>query len=343
MSKLFGLDIGSISIKAVEVTGDKGNIRLAACDFIPVPGRGIKSESVVDQQLFAQTVKKLMSIAKINTKFVNVSLAESEVYTRVIEMPVLSDNELSSAIRWEGEQYIPLPVSSVSLDWQVLERNKETGQMRVLLVGAPINIIGRYQKVLGMAELEIISVETEILAAARSLISFSEKTPASVILDLGATSTDIGIFRDGVLVLAYTIPTGGNALTRAIAGEFSLEFSQAEQYKKTYGIESGVLEGKIAAASKPVLDAILTEVKKAISFYEKEKLDNKPPIARIILTGGGAGVPGIELFFAQSLGIETELGNPWKKIAVDPNIFKKQQAQAYAYSIATGLALRDYG
>lgn len=338
--RLFGLDIGSSSIKAVEVANFKNELRLLAAGSIPTPPRGLASEASLDQQVLAQTIKKLVEMTKIDTNFVNTSLPESQVFTRVIEMPILSDKELSSAIKWESEQYIPLPVASVSLDWEVLRRSKERNKMEILLVGAPIELISKYQKILGMAGLEAVFMETEIIAASRSLLELSQPTSA-IIVHLGANATDLGAFKDGMLVVTYSLPTGGTALMRAIAQEFGFEVSQAEEYKKTYGLTEGALEGKIAAAIKPVLNVILTEVKKAIGFYQAKNFEDRDP-KRIILSGGSAKLPGLAIFFTENLGIETEIANPWGKIKVDKNLFKEQLGNVPLYSIATGLALKEY-
>lgn len=339
--RLFGLDIGSESIKAVEVASLKNELKLLAADSVPSPSHGLTSESTLDQKLIVEAIKKLVETAKIDTKLVNVSLPESKVFTRVIEMPILSDNELSSAIKWESEQYIPLPVASVSLDWEILHRDKEKNKMDVLLVGAPVDLVTKYQKILEMAGLESVFMETEIIASSRALLEVLKPTSA-IIIDIGASITNLGVFQGGILVVTYSIPTGGMALTRTIAQEFGFEIPQAEEYKKTYGLTEGVLEGKIAAAIKPVLNVILTEVKKAISFYQAKNFQDRQP-RRIILSGGSAKLPELAVFFTQELGIEAEIANPWGKIKADENLFKSQLENLPLYSVATGLALRVYG
>lgn len=340
--KLFGLDIGSTSIKAVEIVGEKNKKRLLAASLVATPSVGLASESDLDQQLIAGAIKNLVKINKFETNLVNVSLPESQVFTRVIEMPFLTQKELSSAIKWEAEQYIPLPVASVSLDWEVLRIDKEKNKTEVLLVGAPTRLVSKYEKILGMAGLVPVFMETEIISAARSLIGSSQNTPSAMIIEIGARTSSLGVFKDGKLEVAYSLPMAGMAIERLIAQEFGFENKQAEEYKKTYGFNPEMLEGKIAAAIKPVLLSLLTEVKKAISFYQG-KNPNEKEIKRIILSGGGAKLPGLVAFFAQNLGIETEIANPWKEIIVDQNIFKLQITDAPFYSIATGLALRTYG
>lgn len=338
MQKIAGLDIGSTSIKIVEVKPDKGGLRLFAADFIPTPPRGIMSESDVDQQLLIGTIKKLVNLAKIDTTTVNISLSENQIFTRVIQMPDLTDKELTSAIKYESEQYIPLPVASVSLDWEVLTRDKEKNRMEVLLVGAPTALITKYQKIVQSSGLEIVSIETEILASSHSLILEQEKTTPTVIVDIGSSSCDLGIFRDGLLVVSYTIPTGGAALTRAIEQEFGFSPTQAEQYKVTYGVDSSALDGKIFQAVKPVLLAIIIEIKKAINFYQTKYQDSK--LQRIILSGGNARLAGLAPFFVDNLGIETEIANPWKTLVVDENLFKVALQNPSIYATATGLALK---
>lgn len=340
--KVFGLDIGTTSIKAVEVAVVNKELRLFAADEIPTPPRGLVSESDLDQQLLAGTIKKLVQLSKIDTKLVNTALPETQVFTRVIEMPILSAKELSSAIKWESEQYIPLPEASVSLDWEILRKNPERNVMEVLLVGAPTRLIAKYQKILEMAGLELISLETELLAASRVLIWFSEKTTPSIIVHIGASSTVLGIFKDGMLVVSSTVPSGGDALTRTIAGEFGFETAQAEQYKKTYGLDKQALGGKIVTVLTPLLSNLLAEVKKAISFYQT-KHTSDGEIRRLILSGGGAKLPGFPVFFADSLGLETEVASPWKHIRVDEKIFENVTSRACDFTVATGLALREYG
>ncbi len=340
--KLFGLDIGSTSIKAVEVSSEKNKKRLLKAGLAPTPSAGLVSESDLDQQLIAGAIKKLVEVTKFETNLVNVSLPESQVFTRVIEMPFLTEKELSSAIKWEAEQYIPLPVASVSLDWEILRTDKEKSKTEVLLVGAPTRLISKYEKILEMAGLVPVFMETEILAAARSLIGSSQDAPSAMIIEIGAKSTSLGVFRDNKLEVAFSIPTAGMAIERLIAQEFGFETKQAEEYKKTYGFNEEALEGKIAAAIKPVLLSLLTEVKKALSFYQG-KNPNEKEIKRIILSGGGAKLPGLIPFFTQNLGIETGIANPWKELIVDQNIFKNQILDAPFYSIATGLDLQSYG
>ena len=348
-NKSFGLDIGATTIKAVWLSYEKNGFIFNSSLMFPTPPKGMLSESLLDQEEMAQAIKKVVDTAKITTKNVNIALAENQVYTKVIEMPVLSDKELSSAIYWEAEQYIPVPLSNVSLVWNVLKRPVKTQgetneKMQVLMVGAPTMIINKYQKVLTMAGLNVVSIETEILSAIRSLTYSSgasrENFPPSVVLSIGAVSTGIAIIREGVLIFTYSIPTGGAAINRAIESDFGLTQSQSEEYKRVYGVSSVGVGGKIGKTIEPILGSILTEVKKTLAFYSQKYKDDKP-IQQILLAGGTAKLPGIDLFFANNLGIETAIANPWK-VLVSQQVPKEILDNASDYAIAVGLAMRGY-
>jgi type IV pilus assembly protein PilM len=341
-TNLFGLDIGTTTLKAVWLTGDANHPTLHACMSLPTPEKGMMSESVQDQDEMAVAIRKLVTDAKISTNLVNIALSENQVFTKVIDMPVLSDKELASAIYWEAEQYIPAPLSTITLDWKVLHRptaSENEQKMQVLLVGAPTNLIKKYQNVVELAGLTLASIETEILSVIRSVV-VGENFPTSLIINVGALSTSLAIIKNGIIVFTYSIPLGGIAMNRAIANEFGFNTEQAEEYKKTYGVLDEKLGGKIGKAIEPILTALLAEIKKALAFYT-DKYKNESPITQIILAGGTARLPGIDLFFVQNVGIETVIANPWKLHNVQ-NAPKEIIDTTSDYAIAFGLAIKDY-
>lgn len=340
-SNAFGLDIGSSSIKVAWVNRDKNVLSYASSLSVPTPAQGMQSESPFDHQEMAQVINKLVIDAKITTNNVNIALAENHAFTKVVEMPILSDKELSSAIYWEAEQYIPVPLDTVTIAWSKLQPLKTAAdeRMQVLLVAAPKDLIKRYQTILDLAGLTIVSVETEILSVIRSLIPINS-TPTALIANIGAMSTTLGIIQNGIIVFNYSIPLGGVALTRAIASDFGLQINQAEEYKKVYGLSDKNFGGKVRIAIEPILTAFLTEVKKALSYYA-EKYKNENPITQILLTGGGSNLPGLGLYFAQNLGLEAVISNPWKMLNIQGVPLPVEQ-KGTEYSVAVGLALKEY-
>ncbi len=342
MINVFGLDIGTSFIKTVWLQKTDKQYFLNSVFSAPTPARGMLSESPLDQQEMAKAISQIVKNANIKTKKVNIALPENQVFTRIIEMPNLSEKELSSAIYYEAEQYIPIPMSDVTLDYKVINRPtpqdiKQT--MTVLLVGAPNSLVNKYENIISLAGLEIASVETEILSIFRAIVT-TENFPSSIILNIGATSSNIAIAKNSFLIFVYTVPVGGVALTRAIASDFGFSASQAEEYKKTYGIEKDNFSGKIGHAAIPILSTLSGEIKKAVAFY-KEKYPNDDPISQLILSGGSANLPGLDAYFTADTGIETVIGNPWK-ILKDQKLPAEITNDAPSFTIAVGLAMRTY-
>lgn len=336
-AQIFGLDVGRSFIKVAQVDVSGGKKRLVTAASVPAPSGGIQSESAVDLKKISEAVKDCVRAAKINTDKCVVSLVESQVVTRLIQLPELTDKELSSAINWEAEQYIPLPIKEVSLEYQVISRPqvKGGGKMNVLLIAVPKRTIAKYLSIVRDSGLKVEVLETESTALARALTAAAD--PASIIVSIGAISTELVITSGGNVVFTRSIASGGVNLTRAIMSEFNLPQNQAEEYKHTYGILEDKLSGKVAAVLRPILDVIVSEIIKAVEYTRTHAASTQ--ISRLILCGGGAFLPGLGEFLVARTNLETILGDPWTNF-VKEGLVLKIPGQGSLYSVATGLALR---
>lgn len=337
-----GLDIGISSIKIVALEKDKGSSKLLSLGTIATPAPGMISDSDTDLEAVAGAIKKLLSAAKIDGTDVIVALPESKVFTRVIDdLPYLTDEELASAIRYASEEFIPMPLTEVNLNWQVLFRSKEAGRARtvVLVISSPKNVVSKYIKVLAFAGLKPKAMETETIAVTRSLVGNNPFSPATLIVQFGATTTDFATVSKGLIWLTRSISTGGMALSRALSQHFSFETSQAEEYKKVYGLTKDQLEGKVYDALKPLVDIIVGEAKRVVQAFEQKYPQN--PIKRIVLSGGGSKMPGLVAYFANFFGLEVQEADPWFFISKDKNLSSTLAKDAPSYSVAAGLALRE--
>lgn len=340
-SVAFGLDIGTTAVKVVWLDNNNNSFSYISSMSVPTLTAGMSSESPFDQQEMAQLINKLVIDAKISTDNVNIALPENHVVTKVIDMPVLSENELKSAIYWEAEQYIPAALDTMAIDWSILQRPTAPlpeDKMQVLLVAAPLELIKRYQTILELAGLHVVSIESEVLATIRGLIA-NEKSPTSLIVSMGAMSTTLCIVQKSLIVFNYSIPLGGLAMTRAIASDFGLTPAQAEEYKKVYGLSDKNFGGKLSKAIEPILSSIFSEIKKAMTFYG-DKYKNSP-ISQILLTGGTASLPGITLYFAQNLSTEIVIANPWRMRNIS-GVPQAVEAVGPDFTTAIGLALKEY-
>jgi len=337
----FGLDIGSQTIKAVWLEKNKSGFRLKSYFKVPTPSHGMASVSPIDEEQMIQAISKSVSEAKIGTKQVAVALPDNQVYTKVIETPNLNDKELESSINWIAEQYIPAQLSTVMLDWHVLERNikSQNGmKMLVMLAGAPLTLLQKYQRIFEYAGFTLSAVETEMLATIRAVIA-NTSVPISMVLTIGNLSSSIAIVQNGIVSFIYTIPVGSSAINRAIASNFALTIQQADEYKRVYGIRDKAVGGKIRTAIEPILTSLVDEIKKGIAFY-RERQQGNVAIAQVIISGGTAKMPGIDLYFVNSLGLETIVANPWRSLNIE-NVPEDILDEGPEFAIAIGLAIKE--
>lgn len=349
-----GLDMGFSSIKVVSLERNNDLTRLVSLGSIPTPQPGLLSDSDLGLQAVAEAIKKLLAATHIEQKEVVVALPESKVFTRIIDdLPYLTDNDLSQAIRYAAEEFIPMPVADVNLNWQVLYRSEGKAKAEnptnpnehkmnrtiVMVVASPKNIVDKYMKVLTMAGLHPKALETEVIAVTRSLVGNNPFSPSTLIVQLGATTTDFAAISKGLIWLTRSISTGGMALTRSLSQHFNFEVSQSEEYKKVYGLMEDQLEGKVYEALKPIVDIISGEGRRVVQSFEiKYPAD---PIKRVVLSGGGAKMPGFVIYLANTFGLEVQEADPWYAISKDKSSVSKLSADAPSYSVAVGLALRE--
>ena len=338
-----GLDIGFSSIKAVALSIDKNALKLLSLGSIAAPQPGITSDGENDLEAVGIAIKKLFSAARISGKEVVVALPESKVFTRVIdELPYLTNQELDSAIKFAAEEFIPMPLADVNLNWQILskaDQKDKNSKTVVFVVASPKNLVAKYIKVLQGVGLRPRALETEIIASTRALVGNNPFSPTSLIIQMGATTTDCAVTSKGMIWLTRSISTGGLALTRALAQQFGFEINQAEEYKKVYGLLEDQLEGKVYEALKLIVDIIASEAKRVIQAYQSKYPQN--PIKRVVLSGGGAKMPGLVIYLANTFGLEVQEADPWYLIAKDKGLEQKLAQDAPSYSVAVGLALRE--
>lgn len=337
-----GLDIGTTSIKVAVLANKDTPPKLISLGRVASPQPGIISESDLDLEAVAQSIKNLFAETGINSKEVTIGLPESRIFTRVIyDLPYLSDSELSQAIKYAAEEFIPMPMQDVNLNYQILFRSEAKGPKSrtiVFVVAAPKILVDKYLKVLQMAELKVIAIETEMIAISRAVMGTMADSPTTLLIQMGASTTDFAIISDGLILLTRSISTGGIALTRTVAQAFNFELVQAEEYKKVYGLLEEQLEGKLFQALKPIMDVIVTEARRVIQSYETQNYQK--PVKRLILTGGTSGLPGIVKYFTDNLGLEVQEADPWVNVATDPSIRTKLASEGSLYSAAVGLAMR---
>ena len=336
---MVGLDIGSKTIKIVEIAKDGASYSLSATGIVGYTGNPVSMiEDEKEMTSLSQVIRKLHNEAGVSSRDVVISIPEPQVFTRTIRFPLLTDAEISSAVKWESEQYIPIPVNEAVIQHTIIARNENATppEVLVLLVAAPRVVVEKYTKIVAIAGLNAIAVETEMIALSRVLAP-PDKTV--LLVDFGGTSTNIAVTKNTLLSFSRSIPIAGDAFTRAVSQGLAVTLPQAEEYKKTYGLESNQLEGKVKAALDPVLRLVVDEIKKAVSYYQSEEKGEAP--TAVIITGGTSGMPQVVTNLSELLSMEVLVGNPFSKIKTDPETLKTLAPYAPLYTVAMGLAMRE--
>ncbi len=330
------LDIGTYTIKALSgKPGKKPELERFVEVFNPL-GIAVPSDEALMQK-FVDLIESVIADNKLPRTDVRLSLPETVISTNIIELPALSDAELASAIGWQAEQHIPIPPDQLSLQYQVLYRpakeNQSEEKMRVLLVGAHKDMVEKYTNVFLTLGIEPKLLETQMLSVLRSL-EIEKEEPPTLVVHMGASSTQIAMVYEGELRFVTSQMTGGQALTQALEKQINLEAKQAEEYKRTYGLDESQFEGKVKTALLPVVQIILNEIRKAMTFFANQY----PGVnaQRILLSGGPTLLPGLVQYITQELGVEVLVAAPFSNATGELPEFNHP-----TWSVCMGLMMRE--
>ncbi len=332
----FGLDIGSSAIRLVELKHHGGNPVLVTMGEVAVEGNITTSDSTNDRPKVSALVRKLVQDSGVSTKNVVASLPSAKVFASVISTPNLSDSELDSAVRYQADEYIPMALDQVKLDWARVGEGATADHVEVLLVAAPNTITDRYTAILEGAGLEILALETDGVALSRAMVK-----PASLpvlILDFGSSNTSIIIVAGGTPRLIRSVPVGGNVLCRVVAQALGLDDTQAQQFVYKFGLTQSKLEGEVLKSLKPSVDSLIADVSKSITFFAERSPQSK--LEKIVLTGGSSKLPELPTYLANAVGLPVEIGNPWQNVSYPAKLQDQLAAGAASYAVAAGLGLR---
>ncbi len=350
--KSLGIDIGTSSIKIVEMSwfGEKRELKnFGELSISILQGKSFKisqkNSFLLSSMDIAEIIQAILQEAEIQAKLVNFSIPDFATFFTSFELPPMTEEELSQAIKYTARQHIPLPLSEVTLDWQIIEgefsKIKPT-KLKVLLVSVPNQIIGQCQEIAHRANLKLSSVEAEAFALNRSLIKKEDKEKVVILVDIGTKSTTMSIIDKNVLKSSYSIDIAGNKFTSIIANFLNIDYNKAEKIKKKYGIMfvDGYKEDVIKAVGKhliPLIDLILTEIKKISRVFEQAE---GKKVDKCILAGGSALLPGLENYCVQKLGKEIIIAEPFSDISYSSILDKTMKEIGPSFATATGLALR---
>lgn len=334
MPAYFGLDIGSSSIKILELKGDK---KTEAVGMVVNPvGRSGVDLPVEQRAKLAEAVKGLVKESGVKGRSVVLSIPEPQVFSRILKLPVMSTPELASAIKWELDQVVPFPPDQIEISWVVIDKPKKkigNEKMKVFVVAVPKKVTESYVKFLSLTGLEPERIENEVLSLARGLFGFTMDKGVSLVLDIGASSTKMVVVEKEQIHLSHVVPLAGMAMTRMISEAFKISVSQAEEYKRAYGVDKSSVEGKIYNALAGLIDGLVVEIKKVMANFSNTEKDRE--IEKIILVGGGAFLKGFAGVLVEKVGLDVVTGDPFASVEVPEKI----KASGVVFATALGLAI----
>jgi type IV pilus assembly protein PilM len=359
-----GLDIGSSAIKLVFLQSTKDAVALQKAGSAPTPPEAVKGGVVVDPVAVAKAIRSLMEALQVDGAAVVAGIAGPTVVVREVPLPVMSDRQLRKSIQWEARNYISFPVEDSVVEFEVLERppGKSGGQMRVMLVAAPRDMVDSQVESIELAGLEPVAVEIQPFAAMRCLLSGngqpeSDDEETTALLGIGSSYTQITIMKNRGFVLTRVIPIAGQSFTEAIKNALDVDVQEANQLKETAmevvtsEEERATLDPAAQQASRaiePLLDELIREVRRSLAYhdYQQQSPDagaGDLGVNRILLSGGGAKLPKIHGYFQSQLGVPVEVVNIFAPGRLQAHGVDQEYLRAHAPTllVGAGLALRE--
>jgi type IV pilus assembly protein PilM len=343
---IVGLDVGSSSVKAVELsTKGKGNtFELTHLGVAPLPSEAIVQGAFLNSGAIADALREAMEQAKIKTKQVAAAVCGHSVIVKKVSLPAMTREELDEQIRWEAEQYIPFDVNEVNLDFQILDSGGTEGQMEVLLVAAKKDLIDDYVQVINEAGLTPAAIDVAAFAVQNSFEANYDVKPEEVValVNIGAQVVNINIVVNGAPSFTRDITTAGNQYTEEIQKTLSISFEEAERIKlggKRSEDSQEVVPQEVEQAMQTVTETVIGEISRSLDFFAATTADAR--IERVLLAGGGAKVSGFADSFHERTNLPVEILNPLARMLpsskFDPEFIDEV---APSLGVGVGLALR---
>ncbi len=351
--KAFGLDISDLSLKIVKLKKKRGVFGLASYGEEEIKPGIIKGGEIKDETALVKIIKNALAKVqgeKLKTKYVVASLPEEKAFLQVIQMPRLSEEDLKSAVIYEAENYIPLPIEEVYLDSQiVLPVYNHLDHFDVLIAALPKKTVDPYISCLKKANLKPLALEIESLAIARALIKNEATVSPVLLIDLGETRTGFVVFSGNSLKFTSSIPVSSQSFTEIISKALKINPAEAEELKIQYGFQTDAKKkgSQVFEALIPALSDLIEQIKRYLNYYQTHAShEHLPPdgkgVTKILLCGGGANLKGLPLFLNTYFKIPVEVGNPWINILPEPQkeVPELPFEKSLGYTTALGLALR---
>jgi type IV pilus assembly protein PilM len=337
-----GVDIGTSSIKIVQLRREKGRVILETYGAIalgPYAGVEVGRATALPAEKISEALKDVIREANVTTQDAALSIPYASSLVSVITLPASVEKQLAQVMPLEARKYIPVPINEVLLDWFVIgggdQKTNPAAKIEVLMVAIHNDTISKFRSVAQQANLSVGFFEIEVFSAARAALDHGI-APVAVV-DMGAATTKFYVVERGVIHESHIISHGSQDLTLAASRALSTTVADAEQKKRKFGL-SGEMGGEgIKQSAELTLSALFSELSRTIAAYEAA---HNQPLSAVVLTGGGAALRGVKEFAEKSIRTELRLADPFGKTQAPAFLEAILKEAGPEFTVAVGLALR---
>ena len=342
---IVGIDVGSSSVKLVQLKEVKGGYQLLNLGMAQLPPEAIVDNTVMDSVAVVDGIRNLVENQKVKTKNVATSVSGHSVIIRKISMPVMTEEEVEASIEWEAEQFIPFEISEVNLDFQIMGPDpKDPAQMSVMLVAAKKDFVNEGLTVFHESGLNPVVLDIDSFAVENAFQANYDVEEGEIValINIGAGTMNVNVLKEGVSAFTRDIQVGGNMFNEEIQKRLGINSEEAEQAK--LGGEVGEIDAAVLAeVMSEAADTLAQEIQRSLDYFSATSTDDK--VTRLYISGGVSKTPGIDEVFEQRLGVPVEILDPFRQIEVDEDLFDPAYVQAVGplFAVGVGLAMRRLG
>ncbi|HSK62458.1 MAG TPA: type IV pilus assembly protein PilM, partial [Pyrinomonadaceae bacterium] len=338
---LVGLDIGSSSVKAVEL-GKKG----AALQLLNLGFENLQTDTIVDGQIMelnnvSNVIVQIFSEHQIRTTRVAAGVSGHSVIVKNIVLPQMSQEELQESFSWHAEEHIPFDIADVNLDYELTGKSQDA--LHVLMAACKSDKIANVKQAIQLAGKQPVIIDVDAFALQNCYEVNYRPRPGEIValLNIGAATMNINILDGTRSIFARDASVGGSQYTSLLQRELGLSFEQAEGVKRGLALPDGIEPRPIQPIIETVSETLALEVKKTVDFYRATAQDGDAAIQKILIAGGGSKLPGLADFLAKRFEIPVEVFDPFRQIEVDSRKFDPDYMREIVpeMAVAVGLAL----
>jgi type IV pilus assembly protein PilM len=347
-SNILGIDMGTSSIKIVELKKASGKVVLQTYGEIalgPYQETEVGQITTLTPDQTAAALRELLEKTHVTTRRAVVSIPSSASLLFVIELPRGSETNLAQIVPTEARKYIPVPLSEITLDWTLVPDvyitpdnasavSQAPTTLRVLVAATRNEAISAYTNIMAQANITPIAYELEVFALVRACIK-RELSPIAIV-DVGASKTRVSIVHHGIVFTTQMIGRGSHALTQSIQRSLNISFEKAEHLKRTEGLTG--THAEVRSLVEGYFKQLAPEIFSVFTRYEKEY---RHAVEKMIITGGGSLVSGLKEFMSGQITMDVVGSDAFGLLDRPKFLDEVLRSIDGSFALSIGLALRE--